>query len=181
PSVLLLDEPSTGLDPGSRAQLWDAIRALGRGGTDILLTTQYLDEADHLAGRIVIVDRGRVIAQGSPTELKSRAGTDRLEVRVHAAADLGAAMALLEPLGTGAPECDPATRTCSVSCPDSLHALPALAGAIATAGLDIEDLALRRPTLDEVFLTLTGRAPAAGPPGTGVAAHVPGDEEGAAR
>lgn len=157
PSVLLLDEPTTGLDPGSRAELWSAIRALGLAGTDILLTTQYLDEADQLAARIVIVDSGRVIAQGSPAELKTRAGIDRLEVRVHSPADLDSAAALIGPFGTGAPELDPATRRASVACPDSLRTLPAVAGAIAEAGLDVEDLAVRRPTLDEVFLALTGR------------------------
>jgi len=157
PSVLLLDEPTTGLDPGSRSDMWDAIRGLGQGGTDILLTTQYLDEADQLAARIVIVDSGRVIADGSPAELKTRAGLDRLEIRVHSPADLEAAVALIGPFGVGPPELDPATRRASVACPDSLRTLPAVAGAITEARLDVEDLTLRRPTLDEVFLTLTGR------------------------
>jgi ABC-2 type transport system ATP-binding protein len=182
PSVLLLDEPTTGLDPASRAQLWDTIRALGQTGTDILLTTQYLDEADQLAARIVIVDAGRVIAEGTPGELKSRAGIDRLEVRVHSLADLSAAASLVAPWGIGAPELDPSTRRCSVACPDSLRALPAVARAITETGLDVEDLAVRRPTLDEVFLTLTGRQHrVTGPSPAGTSRTATDELEGAPR
>ena len=107
PRLLLLDEPTTGLDPGSRSELWDAIRDLGNAGTDILLTTQYLDEADHLAAYIVIIDEGRVIAQGTPGELKSRAGSDRIELHTRELSDLTRAAAILATLGTGAPSMRP--------------------------------------------------------------------------
>ncbi|HEX8803199.1 MAG TPA: ATP-binding cassette domain-containing protein, partial [Acidimicrobiales bacterium] len=104
PRLLLLDEPTTGLDPRSRLELWDAIRALVAQGTDILLTTQYLDEADHLAHQVVIVDHGRVIAEGSPGELKSRAGRDVIEVHAHVAGDLDRLAAALAPLAPAGAE-----------------------------------------------------------------------------
>ena len=156
PRLLLLDEPTTGLDPRSRNELWDAIRALAAGGTDILLTTQYLDEADHLAERIVIVDAGRVIAEGSPAELKRLAGLDRIEVHVRGSADLAAAVTALCSLGAGQPDADLATRRASVPCTDGPALLPLATSALVASGAAIEDLTLRRPTLDEVFLALTG-------------------------
>ena len=156
PRLLLLDEPTTGLDPGSRIELWDAIRHLGNGGTDILLTTQYLDEADHLAAYIVIIDEGRVIAQGTPDELKSRAGSDRIELHTRERNGLTQAVEVLTRLGTGAPSSDPATRRCSVAAPAGARLLPAVVRALDEAGIAVEDITLRRPTLDEVFLALTG-------------------------
>ena len=158
PRLLLLDEPTTGLDPGSRIELWDAIRHLGSAGTDILLTTQYLDEADHLAAYIVIIDEGRVIAQGTPDELKSRAGSDRIELHTRERSGLTRAVEILTALGTSAPSCDPATRRCSVAAPDGAELLPAVVRALDEAGIAVEDITLRRPTLDEVFLALTGHA-----------------------
>ena len=158
PRLLLLDEPTTGLDPGSRIELWDAIRQLGHAGTDILLTTQYLDEADHLAAYIVIIDEGRVIAQGTPDELKSRAGSDRIELHTRERKALTEAVEILTRLGTGAPSSDPATRRCSVAAPDGARLLPAVVRALDEAGIAVEDITLRRPTLDEVFLALTGHA-----------------------
>jgi ABC-2 type transport system ATP-binding protein len=156
PRLLLLDEPTTGLDPRSRVELWDTIRAMANTGTDILLTTQYLDEADQLAGRIVIIDHGRVIAEGTPGELKSRAGGDVIEVHARstaALADLGLALA---PLGPGEPVIDPATRRVSVAVEEGSVQLLAAVRALDDAGLAVEDIGFRRPTLDEVFLALTG-------------------------
>ena len=124
PRLLLLDEPTTGLDPRSRMALWDSIRALGDGGTDILLTTQYLDEADHLADLIVIIDGGRVVAQGSPAELKARTGTDVLELHSDEAGALSRAAAVLERLGLGEVTIDPETSRCSMPVPKGSGILP---------------------------------------------------------
>jgi ABC-2 type transport system ATP-binding protein len=156
PRLLLLDEPTTGLDPRSRIELWDAIRAMGASGTDILLTTQYLDEADQLAAQIVIIDGGRVIAEGTPDELKSRAGLDRLELHTRDGGSLAVAAGALARLGTGPPEVDVATRRCSIAARGGTDLLPAAVRILDDAGVSVEDLAVRRPTLDEVFLTLTG-------------------------
>ena len=154
PRLLLLDEPTTGLDPRSRIELWDAIRALVEAGTDVLLTTQYLDEADQLAGRIVIIDHGRAIATGSPAELKRRVGGEVIEL--HARRDqLSLAAAALARLNQGAAQIDEATRRVTLSA----AARDGLMTAIRTleqAGVEIDDIALRQPTLDEVFLALTG-------------------------
>ena len=156
PRLLLLDEPTTGLDPRSRIQLWDAIRALARGGTDVLLTTQYLDEADQLAARVVIIDRGRVIADGTPNELKAQAGGDVVEVHTRDEADLGAAGRALRRLGTDDLSVDPAVRRVSVPVSGGAEQLIAVARALEGAGVAVDDISLRRPTLDEVFLGLTG-------------------------
>jgi ABC-2 type transport system ATP-binding protein len=156
PRLLLLDEPTTGLDPRSRIELWDAIRDLGRQGTEILLSTQYLDEADQLAARIVIIDAGRVVADGSPGELKSRAGSDRIEVHVRDRVDLEPAVAVLTGLGSVAPEVDPGTRRAILPCTDGPAVLAAVTAGLVEAGVAIDDVTLRRPTLDEVFLALTG-------------------------
>jgi len=155
PRLLLLDEPTTGLDPRSRIDLWDAIRGLVADGTDVLLTTQYLEEADQLADRITIVDHGRAIATGSPEELKSLAGLDLVEVRVRRADDLGRASTVLAAIGGEEPRIDHATRKLAVTVADSA-ALGETVRAFAEQCIDIEDIGLRRPTLDEVFLTLTG-------------------------
>jgi ABC-2 type transport system ATP-binding protein len=154
PRLLLLDEPTTGLDPRSRFELWDAIRAMAADGTDVLLTTQYLDEADQLAGRIVIIDHGRVIADGSPAELKSRAGHDVIEVH---ASDTAAAARVLQRLGTGEAVIDEVTRRVSVGTRDGSRHLAAAIRLLEEGGVALDDIALRRPTLDEVFLTLTGQ------------------------
>jgi ABC-2 type transport system ATP-binding protein len=156
PRLLLLDEPTTGLDPGSRIELWDAIRELGHEGTDILLTTQYLDEADQLAASIVIIDGGRVIAQGTPGELKTRAGSDMIELHTRDTESLRQAAAVLARIGEGEPTIDPATRRCAVAAPRGALLLPDVVRALDDAGITVEDLSLRRPTLDEVFLALTG-------------------------
>jgi ABC-2 type transport system ATP-binding protein len=154
PRLLLLDEPTTGLDPRSRVELWDAIRALARQGTDILLTTQYLEEADQLAARIVIMDRGRVIADGSPDELRSRSGRDVIEVRVPSDDQLPAAAGVLARFGTPAEDTD--TRRVWIAAKAGPEQLAAAARALGNAGVAVDDITLRRPTLDEVFLALTG-------------------------
>jgi ABC-2 type transport system ATP-binding protein len=128
PRLLLLDEPTTGLDPRSRIELWDAIRALVEAGTDVLLTTQYLDEADRLASQIVIIDHGRVVASGTPSELKRRISRNVIEARVRGSGDAESLLAALR--------------------------------SVEAAGVEIEDIALRPPDLDEVFLALTGRTAA---------------------
>jgi ABC-2 type transport system ATP-binding protein len=161
PPVLFLDEPTTGLDPASRNDLWELLRELIGDGMTLLLTTQYLEEADRLADDVVVLDHGRVVASGSPAELKARIGGERIEVTLAGAADLGAAAAALEPFADGAPSGDAAASVVTV---------PALPGtsfievvrALDAAGVDARDVHRREATLDDVFLTLTTpRAPAA--------------------
>jgi ABC-2 type transport system ATP-binding protein len=156
PRLLLLDEPTTGLDPGSRNEVWDGIREMSWAGTDILLTTQYLDEADHLAAYIVIIDGGRVIAQGTPDELKSRAGADMVELHTVDVPTMQRAAEVLGSLAIAEPSTDPATRRCSLAAPGGSRLLPVVVRALDDAAVPVEDITLRRPTLDEVFLALTG-------------------------
>jgi ABC-2 type transport system ATP-binding protein len=157
PPVLFLDEPTTGLDPRGRNEVWEAVRALVAGGTTVLLTTQYLDEADQLADRVSVIDHGRVIAEGSPDQLKSTLGGDRIDVVAHRADQLAATAATVARAAGAEAEVDPDTRRVSVPVRDRVAALTASARALADAGIAVEDIALRRPTLDEVFLHLTGR------------------------
>jgi ABC-2 type transport system ATP-binding protein len=157
PRLLVLDEPTSGLDPRSRSQLWQAIRALVDQGTDVLLTTQYLDEADQLAHRVVIIDRGRVIANGTPSELKRLAGRDVVEVRAHRPEDLPKVARALAALGEA--RMDPGTSRVTVPVDGGPRAIASAVDALDARGMDVDDIGLRRPTLDEVFLTLTG-APA---------------------
>jgi ABC-2 type transport system ATP-binding protein len=157
PCLLLLDEPTTGLDPGSRVQLWDAIRQLVAAGTDVLLTTQYLDEADQLAADIVIIDHGKVIAAGTPAELKTLAGDDVIEVHVRDAEALSDVAAVLSTVGRD-PRADLATHRVFVAVDDGAHRLVEAMRALDHIGVAVEDISLRRPTLDEVFLTLTGKS-----------------------
>jgi ABC-2 type transport system ATP-binding protein len=166
PRLLLLDEPTTGLDPGSRNEVWDTVHAMSQGGTDIVLTTQYLDEADHLAATIVIIDDGRVIAQGTPDELKSRVGADMVELHTVDVATMWRAAEVLASLGLAEPSTDPATRRCSLAAPGGSKLLPIVVRALDEAEVPVEDIALRRPTLDEVFLALTGHGASTNPADT---------------
>jgi ABC-2 type transport system ATP-binding protein len=167
PRLLLLDEPTTGLDPRSRIELWDAIRALGAAGTDIVLTTQYLDEADQLAAQMVIIDGGRVIAEGTSAELKSMAGTDRIELHTRDTESLALAASVLSRAGIGEPSVDPAVLRCSIAAVGGSDLLTMVVRALDDAGLAVEDITMRRPTLDEVFLSLTGRPSLAAGAGAG--------------
>jgi ABC-2 type transport system ATP-binding protein len=157
PRLLLLDEPTTGLDPRSRVELWDAIRVLVDQGTDVLLTTQYLDEADHLASHIVIVDHGRAVASGTPSELKRRAGGNVVEVSVGDRRQLSRVANALKRLGDGTPQVDDATRRVRVGVDTGVDSLMSGLRSLGKAGVAIDDVALRRPKLDEVFLALTGQ------------------------
>jgi ABC-2 type transport system ATP-binding protein len=157
PAVLFLDEPTTGLDPRGRNEVWEAIRALVQGGTTVLMTTQYLDEADQLADRIAVIDTGRVIAEGTPTELKARLGGDRIDVVLHRADALAAAAELVERIADAPAEIDRDNRRISAPVRQRMAALTEVLRALEGARIEAEDVALRRPTLDEVFLHLTGR------------------------
>lgn len=156
PPVLFLDEPTTGLDPRSRIDVWDSVRELVRDGTTVLLTTQYLEEADQLADSISVINRGQVIAEGSPNDLKSQIGGDRIEVVAARPGDLLRLNELVGRVVGGKPEVDTIARR--ISCPVSgtATALTDVFTAVTREGIQIEDLGMRRPTLDEVFLHLTG-------------------------
>jgi ABC-2 type transport system ATP-binding protein len=156
PPILFLDEPTTGLDPRSRIALLNTISDRVAGGTTVLLTTQYLEEADHLADQIAVIDRGRVIAEGTGAELKDRVGGDRLEVRLSDVSQVEKASAALAPVASEEPVLRDGVLRAAVSRRDGtvVEALRRL----DDAGVDVADLSLRRPTLDDVFLTLTGHA-----------------------
>jgi ABC-2 type transport system ATP-binding protein len=159
PRVLFLDEPTTGLDPRSRLGMWDIIRSLVADGTTILLTTQYLDEADELADEIVVIDHGQVIAAGAPEELKGRAGGDVVEFSVPDRSRVSDAAAAVAAIGEGEPHVDPETGVVSVPVGGrGSDALVEAVRALDAAGVVTRGLALRRPSLDDVFLTLTGHA-----------------------
>jgi daunorubicin resistance ABC transporter ATP-binding subunit len=157
PRLLLLDEPTTGLDPRGRIELWDAIRDLVADGTDVLLTTQYLEEADQLARDIVIVDHGRVIAAGAPDELKRRAGRDVIEIRPRHNADLVAIEHALAEVAAEKPRVDSDTQRVSAAVDDGSELLAIVVRRLDERRIAIDDIGLRRPTLDEVFLALTGQ------------------------
>ncbi|MFG2867656.1 ATP-binding cassette domain-containing protein [Streptomyces sp. NPDC048338] len=152
PDVLFLDEPTTGLDPRGRNEVWESVRSLVGGGTTVLLTTQYLEEADQLADRISLVDRGRVVADGTADELKARVGGDRIDVVLRDARRLDEAAALLP---SAEPAVDRDRRRISAPVRDRMAALAETVRALEAAGIEAEDIAVRRPTLDEVFLHLT--------------------------
>jgi len=157
PAVLFLDEPTTGLDPHGRIGLWRLVADLARQGTTVLLTTQYLEEADRLADSIVLMDAGRVIASGTADELKAQVGGDRLELEAAPGADLSALAAAVVGLGTGDPTHDPDTRRVVLPVHDGPQLLAEVAAALAATGVGVAGVAIRRPSLDEVFLTLTGQ------------------------
>jgi ABC-2 type transport system ATP-binding protein len=155
PRLLLLDEPTAGLDPRSRIELWEVIRALVADGTDVLLTTQYLEEADHLASQVAIIDHGRVVASGTPRELKGRAGRSVVEVHVPDASTLNGVAAILAAIGEGEPIIDMATRSVRVTLGADAERVFAALRPLDDAGIAIDEVAVRQPTLDEAFLALT--------------------------
>nr|WP_206441231.1 ATP-binding cassette domain-containing protein [Streptomyces boncukensis] len=156
PRVLFLDEPTTGLDPRSRNVMWDVIRDLVADGTTLLLTTQYLEEADQLADQIVVIDRGVVIAKGTPRELKSVLSGAQLEVAVSAGDDLATAALVLGDFATGPATIDSETRHVRVPVTTRSRLATEVVGALTAAGIDLDDCSIRRPSLDDVFLALTG-------------------------
>jgi ABC-2 type transport system ATP-binding protein len=158
PQVIFLDEPTTGLDPRSRLGMWDVIRELVREGATLLLTTQYLEEADALADDIAIIDSGKLIAQGTADELKAQVGGERVELVVADRSEVPKAVAALMPLATAEPVVDEDTHMVTVQVSGGTRAIADVVRELDTAGVEAQDLALRRPTLDEVFLSLTGHA-----------------------
>jgi ABC-2 type transport system ATP-binding protein len=156
PQVIFLDEPTTGLDPRSRLGMWDTIRELVREGATLLLTTQYLEEADALADEIAIIDSGKVIAQGTANELKAQVGGERVELVLADRSELPKAVAALTSLATAEPVVDEDTHMVTVQVEGGTRALADVVRELDTVGVEAQDLAFRRPTLDEVFLSLTG-------------------------
>lgn len=183
PPIIFLDEPTTGLDPRGRTEMWEVIQNLVAGGTTLLLTTQYLEEADLLADDIVVIDHGKIIAQGTADQLKMQVGGERLELTVRDPARLLDARDLLEPLGVGKAGLDEGRRTLLMPISGGAQVLTEALRVLDDAGIGIDDVGLRRPTLDDVFLSLTGRsaeeegeqeAPAPEPPPTLADAARPG-------
>ncbi len=156
PQLLFLDEPTTGLDPRSRLAMWDVIRSQVREGKTLLLTTQYLEEADELADEIAVVDHGRIIARGTADELKSQVGGERIEVVVHDRAELARAAELMAPDGSAS--VDEHTRRLTIGAEGGAQQLVDVVRRLGDSGVRVDDVGLRRPTLDDVFLALTGHA-----------------------
>ncbi|WP_206794536.1 ATP-binding cassette domain-containing protein [Amycolatopsis sp. MtRt-6] len=161
PTVVVLDEPTTGLDPGGRLDTWAVIKELVADGTTVLLTTQYLEEADQLADSIVVIDHGRVIARGTADELKAQTGGERLELVVASAADLPATLDVLREVGTGEPSGDDHTRRAEILVDTGPKALIEALRRLDSQGITVQDVGLHRPTLDDVFLSLTGHGASA--------------------
>ncbi|MEP7193868.1 MAG: ATP-binding cassette domain-containing protein [Actinomycetota bacterium] len=158
PPVLFLDEPTTGLDPRGRTDMWEVIQGLVAGGTSLLLTTQYLEEADVLADNIVVIDHGKVIAEGTADQLKAQVGGERLEITVGDASQLTAARELLEPLGVGEAVLDQHRHSLVMPVSGGAMVLTDALRRLDAAHIVLDDVGLRRPTLDDVFLSLTGHA-----------------------
>lgn len=153
PPIIFLDEPTTGLDPRSRLAMWGMIKNLVAAGTTILLTTQYMDEADHLADEIVVIDNGKVIAEGNPDELKAKVGSDRLELTI---AESSSYKKALKTVDGESVRVDEETRVLSLATKGGVKELREVLDRLAAADINVESVELRRPTLDDVFLTLTG-------------------------
>lgn len=156
PAVLFLDEPTTGLDPRGRGEVWHSVRELVAQGTTVLLTTQYLEEADKLASRITVIDQGRSIADDTPDGLKNTVGGDRIEVVVGDQSEIDTAVAAVARVAQGVPEVDQTERRVHAAVTDRVAALTEVARTLQDAGISVEDIGLRRPSLDDVFLRLTG-------------------------
>jgi ABC-2 type transport system ATP-binding protein len=156
PPVLFLDEPTTGLDPRSRTEMWDVIIDMVKGGTTLLLTTQYLEEADQLANNILVVDHGKAIAEGTADELKAQVGGERIEIVLSSSDDLGSAHGVLSGVVEGAVEVDDRARRLTAPVTHGASALMETLRRLDADNIALSDVALRRPTLDDVFLTLTG-------------------------
>ncbi|MDT0452492.1 ATP-binding cassette domain-containing protein [Streptomyces hesseae] len=165
PPVMFMDEPTTGLDPRNRQALWEVIQELVAGGTTLLLTTQYLEEADHLAHDICVIDHGRVIARGTSDQLKARTGGERVELVVHERHHITPALGVIRAFGKGEPTVEEHTRKVIVPVSGGAKLLAEVIRELDGRGIEIDDIALRRPTLDDVFISLTGHA--AEEPGTG--------------
>jgi len=157
PPVLFLDEPTTGLDPRSRGELWDVIRERVEAGTTVILTTQYLEEADQLAHEIVVIDHGRAIARGTSQELKRRTGGEHLDIHLALIGDLPRVEAILRPFAIGAVRIDEQDALISIPVAKGVEVLGSVMAELSTQNVAIADIALRRPTLDDVFMELTGR------------------------
>lgn len=170
PEVVFLDEPTTGLDPRSRAGMWDTIRELVRGGSTVLLTTQYMEEADQLADDIVVIDHGRVIAHGTADDLKTKIGGERIEVVLEDPADVAGARRVLEGLSGGEVQVDEESRRLTAAVGGGADSLREALLLLKNGKVEVLDVGLRRPTLDDVFLTLTGHHVAANGSGDGAAA-----------
>ncbi|RBM04438.1 ATP-binding cassette domain-containing protein [Streptomyces sp. PT12] len=156
PQVLFLDEPTTGLDPRNRNRVWDDVRQLVARGTTVLLTTQYLDEADQLASQIAVIEAGRVIANGTPDQLKTLIGGDQIGVVVQDARDIPDTVRVLASVTGAEPKVEPDLNRVSAPAVERVAILTSVVRALDEAGIAVEDIALRRPSLDEVFLRLTG-------------------------
>jgi len=177
PRLLILDEPTTGLDPRSRLGMWDVIRGLVRDGTTLLLTTQYLEEADELAQEIVVIDHGRIIAHGSADDLKRQVGGERIEVHLNRAEDMPFVEGVLDRHGGGDINVDAAARYLSVAAGGGSEKLFGVFRELDEAGIVVDDIGMRRPTLDDVFLSLTGHAAEADPNAEAAAASASQPQE----